>query len=146
MPRHTLTPEEKRREGLLLEAKLRNYAANSDSAVSQESLAHEMGISQGNFSQWVTGRTSIPDRRLIWLSKRLGFDPTEIRPTLTKYSADSLATSHERMILEAYRLDPDFRRTVDAVAEMSPFYKSLVQQTQANHSESQKKGIAKKKS
>lgn len=144
MPRLTRTPEEKLREGQLLEAELL-HAQDLDKSISQESLAHEMGISQGNFSQWITGRTSIPDRRLIWLGKRLGFDPKKVRPSLTNYSAATVADDREKMILEAYRLDADFRRTVDAVAEMSPFYKSLLQRHIESPPEAQKAMTPKKK-
>jgi transcriptional regulator with XRE-family HTH domain len=58
-------------------------------SLTQDSLALEMSVTQGLITQWVTGRTPIPDRRLIWLGNRLNFSPLDIRPSL----ADLLAVN-----------------------------------------------------
>jgi transcriptional regulator with XRE-family HTH domain len=54
--------------------------------ISVEALAFEMGISQGLVSQWFNGITAIPDKRMLWLGKRLGFNAFETRPSLKDYA------------------------------------------------------------
>jgi transcriptional regulator with XRE-family HTH domain len=121
MARPTIPLEQKRAEGAALRRKL-NAIQAQDKSITQESLASEMGLTQGTLGQWLTGKTAIPDKRLIWLGNRLGFDAREIRPTLNDYLLPENQTPQERRLLEAYRADPDLRRAIEAIVEMSPFY------------------------
>jgi phage repressor protein C with HTH and peptisase S24 domain len=54
--------------------------------LTQEQLAIEMSITQGVVGQWLKGITKIPDKRMVWLANRLGFDPTEVRPSIADYA------------------------------------------------------------
>lgn len=121
MPRPSIPKEQKKREGAYLEARI-NDAKIVDPGITQESIALEIGITQGNVSQWMKGTTAIPDKHLIWLGRRLGFNPAEIRPSLKNYSISAELSTQEETILKAYRLDPNFRRSVDSIAQMSQFY------------------------
>lgn len=123
MARPKFPDEQKKREGEQLREKLR-AARELGIATTQESLAAEMGITQGTFGQWTSGVTPIPDRRLIWLGRRLGFDPMEIRPTLNDYFSSEPRNEEERQLLEAYRSDPGVRRAIDAIAEMAGVYQT----------------------
>lgn len=124
MPRPSIPKEQKLREGAYLLRKL-TEAQDRDPSITQESIAFELDMTQGNFNHWIKGRSPIPDKHFLWLSKRLGFNAVEIRPALASYSADSVSSPSEAMILKAYRLDPIFRKSVDAIAEMSPLYRSI---------------------
>ncbi|MEZ0137336.1 MAG: S24 family peptidase [Candidatus Reddybacter sp.] len=59
-----------------------------EKGLTQESLASELKITQGVIGQWFSGFTKIPDKRLIWLAKRLGFKPLEARRSLAEYVFD----------------------------------------------------------
>jgi transcriptional regulator with XRE-family HTH domain len=145
MPRPSIPPEQKTREGRYLEAKI-IAAQDNDDYITQDLIAYELGITQGNVSHWIKGRTAIPDKHFIWLGKRLGFDPTEIRPSLANYNAKSIMTNHEKLILEAYRIDPNFRKSVDTIAEMSSFYRSAQLHDSKSHQKPHEEATAKKKS
>lgn len=145
MPRPSIPPEQKIREGLYLEAKM-IAAQTTDPSITQELIAFELGITQGNVSQWLKGRTAIPDKHFIWLGKRLGFDPIAIRPSLATYDAKSIMTNHEKLILEAYRTDPDFRKSVDTIAEMSPFYRAAQSPSSKSDQKSPEAATSAKKS
>lgn len=58
----------------------------SEPNLTQEQLAIEMGITQGVVGQWLKGITKIPDKRMVWLANRLGFNPTEVRPSIIEYA------------------------------------------------------------
>lgn len=88
----------------------------------------EMEVTQGLINQWLKGRSPIPEKRLLWLSKRLNFLPSDVRPEAKILEADNIATQSEKRILEAYRNDPDLRRSIDAIAEMSPFFRNIAKQ------------------
>lgn len=123
MARPSIPKEEKQREGALLRHYFEKAQRDWDPSITQEELIGEMGLkSQGLFSQWIKGHTRISDRNLIWLGKRLRFDPVEIRPSLAHYLDGHNLTPKERAVLIAYREDERFHRQVDAVAESSPFY------------------------
>jgi hypothetical protein len=126
MPRPSVSKEQKEREAAFLKLKLADAQAR-DPSITQESLALELEMTQGNFNHWISGRSPIPDKHFLWLGNRLGFDAAVIRPSLIKYSGKPTPSDQESLILEAYRLDPEFRKTVNAVAEMSSFYKALAQ-------------------
>ena len=54
---------------------------SSGKDITQDSIAEACGVSQGLVGQWLTGRTNVPDFRLKKLSKLMGFDPFEFRPS-----------------------------------------------------------------
>lgn len=122
MSRPSIPKEEKQREG----NQLRMYFdlhKDREPNLTQDQIIFEMGLkSQGLFSQWIKGKTRISDRNLIWLGKRLRFDPLEVRPSLGEYLQNKSLTPKESAVLLAYREDHRFQRQVDAVAESSPFY------------------------
>jgi hypothetical protein len=123
MSRPSYPIEEKKREGTLLGIAFEKHKAAREPEITQDQLVFEIGRkSQGLFSQWISGTTRIADRHLIWLGKRLRFNPIDIRPSLSEYLQDKNLTPKEAAILLAYREDPLFHRQVDAVAESSPFY------------------------
>lgn len=121
MPRPHVTTEQKKREASEFKALLKS-AQIREPGLTQDSLADEMGVTQGTLSHWLAGRTVIPDKRLVWLGTRLGFDPCRVRPELSDYLKPQNQSDEERTLLEVYRSDPAVRRAIDAVAETSPFY------------------------
>lgn len=123
MARPSIPPEQKLREGqFLLEMFLR--AQERDESITQESLALELEMTQGNFNHWIKGRSHIPDNHFIWLGKRLGFNPVAIRPRLADYKLDTIMSPREKRVFAAYQADPEFRKGVDAIAEMSAVYRA----------------------
>ncbi len=76
-----MSKAQKVREGALL-ASAYNQKKSAEPTITQESIMDELGKTQGLMGQWISGLTSIPDRHLIWLGARLGFDPLDIRPDL----------------------------------------------------------------
>jgi transcriptional regulator with XRE-family HTH domain len=95
MSRPAISQEQKTREGAFLSARLEaRQLLEEDLTV--DSLADECGVSQGLVSQWITGRTAIPDKTMMWLGGRLGFDPFEVRPSLTDYLFMPLKNSDRR--------------------------------------------------
>ena len=95
MPRQTYTKEEKAREGRQVDAALQVASKT------QESLANDLGVTQGLIHQWLAGKTRIPDLYMLKLGKALSFDPISVRPELGEYAEffkeDSLLSglSHE---------------------------------------------------
>jgi predicted transcriptional regulator len=67
--------------------------------VSQDEIAHELGLVQSTVSKWVTGTKPIPPQRFTWLASRLSFDPFEMRPELMSFSANGNSFSQEKMKL-----------------------------------------------
>lgn len=120
MPRETITPEERVAEAAAL-SRFFESAKLIDPSLTQESIANEMDVTQGLVNQWLTGRSPIPDKRLVWLSRRLNFNPAQVRPRI-KLSIDLAATEQERKTLMVYLTNPDFRKMVDAIAETGGFY------------------------
>lgn len=120
MPRPSISKEQKIREGLILDEALK-AAQLIDNTITQESLALELGLGQSNFNHWIKARSHIPDKHLIWLGKRLNFDAVAIRPSLLEYKLGAMSQK-EKLLIHAYQQDPALRRSVDAIAEMSPFY------------------------
>ncbi len=125
MPRPSIPKEQKLREGQFLLEMLTRAQDGGDS-VTQESLAFELDMTQGNFNHWIKGRSHIPDHHLIWLGRRLGFNPVAVRPSLSKYKLDTIMSPHEKRVFAAYQADPEFRRSVDAIAEMSAAYRAAL--------------------
>lgn len=78
------SPEEKKREGAFVKRYFLAVKQNEPD-LSQESLAGEIGVTQGLVGQWFSGATNVPDKALMLLGKRLGFDPYDVRPDMVKY-------------------------------------------------------------
>jgi transcriptional regulator with XRE-family HTH domain len=125
MPREMISQEERKREAAAL-MRAFERAQLSEPSITQESIANEMDVTQGLVNQWLTGRTPIPDKRLVWLSRRLNFNPADIRHSL-KVNLDLAATDAERRTMLVYLTNPDFRRMVDAIAETGGFYEAAPQ-------------------
>jgi len=83
MGRRTITTDTKRREAAPVMAAYERV--RREEGMTQESLADEFGVSQGLVSSWLRGTDSIPDRVLLKLGRRLGFDAFEVRPSLVEY-------------------------------------------------------------
>lgn len=114
MPKLSISKEERQAEA----AALRGYfdaAKTKEPDLTQESLAAELDVSQGLIHQWLSGRTPIPEKRLTLLSKRLGFNPGDVRKSLTS-SLQPQATEKEKLIIHAYLNNPDFQKIVDTIA------------------------------
>lgn len=142
MPRETITPEQRAAEAERLSAFFKS-AQLREPGLTQESLANEMDLTQGNIHQWLKGLSPIPIKRLFWLARRLGFDPRNVRDNL-EFSPDLVATERERITINQYLMDPDFRRIVEAVAESSGIYSREGElQSRAGSSQSQGQGNAK---
>lgn len=96
MARPKVSDDQKKREG----EKLRFYikrAKMSDRTITQESLGAEIGLTQGLVGQWCRGQTAIPDKHLLWLGSRLGFNPVEFRPSVAWAVMPSSPTPHRRL-------------------------------------------------
>lgn len=96
MARPKFSLEQKIKEGKLLESLLEE-AKKKDPTLTQECLADEMEVSQNLISQWVTGRTPIPDKRLLWLSDRLNFNPVQFRPEIERLALVSKLQGSARL-------------------------------------------------
>lgn len=82
--KRAIPQEQKDSEGRALRAAFEARQAD-EPGLTQESLIFEMGLkSQGQFGQWCDGKTPIPDPRLLWLGRRLRFDPLQVRPSLAE--------------------------------------------------------------
>jgi len=107
MARHTISKQQKIADGEKLRV-IFNEAQGRDKLLTQESFSNEMNTTQGLLGQWLSGETAIPDKRLLWIAKRLGFSAIEFRPSLQEYfdrdgdSGNSL-TSREAKLLKAWR-------------------------------------------
>lgn len=130
MPRETITPEQRTAEAAAL-SRFFEAAKLIDQTVTQESIANEMEVTQGLVNQWLTGRSPIPEKRLIWLSRRLNFNPTAVRSKI-KPSIDLAATEQERKTLMVYLTNPDFRKIVDVIAETGGFYTAEQQEHESS--------------
>ena len=122
MPRETISPEQRAKEA----EKLRSFfgiAQSSDESITQESIANEMEVTQGLIHQWLSGRSPIPNKRLVWLSKRLGFDAHEVREKI-KSDTDLIPTGKQKVIIDRYLTNPDFRRMVDTLAESTGHFQA----------------------
>lgn len=128
MPRPSISTDQKKREGAYIYSKIA-AAKETDPTITQELIALEIGITQGNVSQWINGKTAIPDKHLIWLGEKLGFDPADVRPSLRRYSIGKLSDK-EAAIIAAYKSDPQFRRSVDTIAEMSAAYRINIKKSE----------------
>lgn len=96
MPREKISAAQRVQEGRKL-SQLIESAKASEPGLTQESLASEMNVTQGLVGQWVAGKTPIPDRRLLWLSVRLRFDPVEFRPGIADLAPNRAASGSQRL-------------------------------------------------
>lgn len=111
MARPKIQNETKKAEGSYVKAAFERKKSE-ERDLTEDKLAAEMGFSQGLIGQWFAGRTNIRDEHLIWLGSRLGFDPHEIRPSLSKYDKAKLS----RDILHQYSALPaEDRDLIDAM-------------------------------
>lgn len=78
--------DQRKREGSFIQSRFYDRKA-VEPLLTVESLAHEIGVSQGLISQWFAGRTPVRDVHLLWLGPRLEFDPVELRPSLRRYAS-----------------------------------------------------------
>lgn len=85
--------------------------------LTQESLAAEIGVTQGAIGQWLKGTTPMSDKRLIQLAARLGFNPLEVRPSIAlEYGPAISSTSNVSETIGKYEsLPSDARRVIDAL-------------------------------
>lgn len=121
MPKPQISPEQRKTEAEKLRA-IFARAQDSELDLTQESLAAEMDVTQGLITQWFSGKkTPIPDKRLIWLSRRFKFNPLLIRPSM-EISADSIASDLEKLTIKTYLTNPDFRKIVNAIAESQGYH------------------------
>ena len=107
MARHTRSKQQKKADGEKLR-EIFKQAQKKNKSLTQESFANEMNTTQGLLGQWLSGETSIPDKRLLWIAKRLDFDALEFRPSLQDYfdrtqDLESKLTSREAKLLKAWR-------------------------------------------
>lgn len=125
MARPRISDEQKKREGELL-LRYINARKKVEPGLTRESLGAEVGVTQGNVSQWVTGRTSIPDKTLMWLGGRLDFDPFEVRPSLQEYGiSPSSPEERQAQIEKVVKVlsscsDEDFSRMMSVIAALFP--------------------------
>lgn len=84
MPRPTTGEAVRRQEAAAIQLEYFR-AKNAGRVLSQAQLAEELDITQGAIAKWLTGCAPIPDKWLLWLGKRLGFDPYRVRPSLEIY-------------------------------------------------------------
>ena len=112
--------EQKKREGAEVN-KFFLAAQEREPLLSQESLAGEMEVSQGLIGQWFSGKTNIPDKRLIWMGARLGFNPLEIRPEISYLEGQIKNTNITRIISESQDLN---QIEIDAVLQHIRLLKS----------------------
>lgn len=93
---------------------------SKDKSLTQDSLAAKLNVSQGLIGQWLSGKTNVPDERLIKISLILNFAPYKLRPSLKDkgllagYSdtdkaivaaIPSMSDDLKRLILSAIRTD-----------------------------------------
>lgn len=123
MPKIQITPEERLAEAARLRA-IFEAAQDRENGLTQESLADEMKVSQGLIHQWLSGKkTPIPDKRLLWLSRRFNFNPLDVRKSMA-VNADLIVTEQEREVMRAYLTNPDFRKIVDTIAASAGYLDS----------------------
>ena len=106
MARETISAEQRENEGAKLR-EIMSRAQKKEPDLTQESLAGEIGVTQGLVGQWMSGRTSIPDKRLLWLSQRLDFDPVEFRPSIVLLSAQSKISSNSKLAAVIQQIPKD---------------------------------------
>lgn len=119
MPKLSMSKEERQAEAQALRAYF-DAAKSKEPSLTQESLADELDVSQGLIHQWLSGRTPIPEKRLHLLSRRLGFNPVDVRKSPPSTSG-APATEKEKLIIQAYLNNPDFQKIVDAIAVSAGF-------------------------
>jgi len=82
MPR-TKTPNVKQESSALYVAYI--HAKKAGVVASQYQIADEIALQQQTVAAWFCGRAPCPDKWLLWLGKRLGFDAYAVRPSLAIY-------------------------------------------------------------
>lgn len=87
-----LSDDQRLKEAKYIQRRWEDYQRQNPT-ISQEKFMEQIEATQGLFSQWIKGRTPIPDEKLIWLGGILRFDPFELRPSLYKLMYGGLAKS-----------------------------------------------------
>lgn len=128
MSRPGIAKEQKQREGAFIKRHFEKMQA-IEPDLTQESLANEVGVSQGLIGQWFSGATAIPDRTALRLSTRLNFDAFELRPQLIDYLISTQVPLGRRAVIDAilkYSLEAEdidfdrFSRTILAYIGNQP--------------------------
>lgn len=124
MAKQVISARQRETEGRLL-ASYFAMAKDKDPSLTQESLAGEIGVSQGLVAQWLSGRTPIPDSRLLWLGVRLGFNPVEFRPALLQFSIDPSFSGNSKLIAVLRQIPKDQEDRIAGI--LDPIVKALIQ-------------------
>jgi len=126
MPRiDEIPPEIRKAEGAKLAAYF-SAAQDKEPNLSQVSLATEMDVTHGMVNKWFTGRSPIAGYRLVWLAKRLGFNPTDIRANLDEATKAQVDSEMDMIILEVMKRDPHARAYIEGLIKASPAYAELL--------------------
>lgn len=80
----SISPEElrQRQAEVLAVKKFFSKRKDSEKSLTQAKLCGEMDVGEATYSQWMSLKRRIPDKRFIYLAKRLGFDALSLRPEL----------------------------------------------------------------
>jgi transcriptional regulator with XRE-family HTH domain len=125
MPRENVSTKEQRKKDSGILATYFFAAQTKDTELTQDSIAAEMNVTQGMVQKWLNGGARISTPRLIWLGKRLNFDPKIIRPELDSQADASATTEREKLWAALARVDSNFAHFADALAKASPFYDKI---------------------
>lgn len=112
MARPGISKEQRERERKALKQAYKR-AKESGLVSSQESLMGERKRSQGLFGRWLRGDDPIPDIDMLWLGRRLNFDPFSLRPSLREYR--EFFESEEGESVRIDDLPEDVQRTIKTI-------------------------------
>lgn len=107
-----------KKEGDFLKNMLRK--AKVSRGYNAKRLAIELGVSESLVSQWLSGKTRVPDRTMLVLAKLLGFGPWELRPELFQAVASYGAID---LLMRLNRLDDTKRALVICLIDAIEAYK-----------------------
>ena len=119
--RKTLSPDEIAAARLI-------HGAVAASALSQEQIAADVGVSQGLIWQWANERVSVPANRAVALARVLGLSPSAVSPAYAEIinSAPDVALKpDEAALLAKYRAADDAgKRSLQAVSDALAEYRT----------------------
>lgn len=127
MAKIVMSTEQRKEEGARLKAYFRS-AQLREPDLTQKSLAAGIGVTQGLVGQWMRGSTTIPDRRVLWLSKRLGFDPVKLRPSILQFSEGPRKAGNSRLSALIQQIPPD--QADDIADAVAPILEALLKSRQ----------------
>ena len=120
MARPAFDEEKRKKEGFLLNLNF-SLAKARDKHLTRAALLRELGLTGSVYSQWVSGCTRIPDQHLLYLGRRLGFNPIEIRPELEAYGGLPVFYAdvelHEKMLAMTFEQRQMVHSIVDLMIE-----------------------------